>query len=55
MVDDINYETRTITLRGPENNTETLTVGPQAKRFNEVKKGDHLKVRVALAVAARRG
>lgn len=43
-VDAIDYKARTVTLRGPEGNTRTLKVGPEAKRFDNVKKGDEVYV-----------
>lgn len=43
-VDAIDYKARTVTLRGPEGNTRTLKVGPEAKRFDNVKKGDEVFV-----------
>ncbi|MFZ5876582.1 MAG: hypothetical protein ACOYXU_09250 [Nitrospirota bacterium] len=43
-VDAIDYKARTVTLRGPEGNSRTLKVGPEAKRFDNVKKGDEVYV-----------
>jgi hypothetical protein len=43
-VEAIDYKARTVTLRGPEGNTRTLKVGPEAKRFDNVKKGDEVYV-----------
>lgn len=43
-VDAIDYKARTVTLRGPEGNSRTLKVGPDAKRFDNVKKGDEVYV-----------
>ncbi len=36
----IDYDKRLVTLKGPAGNSHTFEVGPGAKRFNEVKKGD---------------
>ena len=43
-VEAIDYKARTVTLRGPEGNSRTLKVGPEAKRFDNVKKGDEVYV-----------
>jgi len=51
VVDDINYKTRTVTLRGPQQKTVTLKVDKDVKRFNEVKKGDEIVVRRTEALA----
>jgi hypothetical protein len=51
VVDAINYKTRTVTLRGPQQKTVTLKVGDSVKRFNEVKKGDEIVVRRTEALA----
>jgi hypothetical protein len=50
-VEDINYKTRTVTLRGPQQKTVTLKVDKGVKRFNEVKKGDEIVVRRTEAMA----
>jgi hypothetical protein len=44
LVEDIDYSARLVTLKGPEGNSLTLKVGEQAKKFNEVKKGDRVAV-----------
>ena len=51
VVEDINYKTRTVTLRGPQQKTVTLKVGDSVKRLNEVKKGDEIVVRRTEALA----
>jgi Cu/Ag efflux protein CusF len=43
-VDEIDYQTRLVTLKMPEGNTLRFTVGDQVKRLNEVKKGDEVVV-----------
>jgi hypothetical protein len=55
-VEAIDYDKRTVTLRAPTGETRSLTVGPEAKRFDEVKKGDQVTVRytVATAIAVRK-
>lgn len=50
-VEAIDYKARTVTLKGPEGNTRTLKVGPDAKRFDQVKKGDQVTVNVTEATA----
>lgn len=40
----INYAKRTVTLVGPEGNSRTIQVGPAAKKFDAVKKGDNVVV-----------
>jgi len=40
----IDYDKRTVTLLGPAGNSRTLEVGPAAKKFNQVKKGDNVVV-----------
>jgi hypothetical protein len=49
-VQGIDYKKRTVTLKGPEGNLATLKVGKEAKRFNEVKKGDQVVLRVTEAL-----
>jgi len=43
-VDEIDYKTRVVKLALPEGQSIKFTVGDQAKRFNEVKKGDEIVV-----------
>lgn len=50
-VDAIDYKTRTVTLRGPQQKTVTLKVDKSVKRFNEVKKGDEIVIRHTEAFA----
>jgi len=50
-VEDINYKSRTVTLRGPQQKTATLKVGKEVKRFDQVKKGDEIVVRHTEALA----
>lgn len=47
----IDYNTRKITLLGPEGKSKTIRVDESAKRFNEVKQGDQVVVRYTRAVA----
>jgi hypothetical protein len=50
-VEDIDYKTRTVTLRGPQQKTTTIKVDKSVKRFNEVKKGDEIVIRHTEALA----
>jgi Cu/Ag efflux protein CusF len=50
-VDDIDYQSRTVTLKMPQGDTMSLKVGDQVKSFNEIKKGDEVVVRYTQAVA----
>jgi hypothetical protein len=50
-VEDIDYKTRTVTLRGPQQKTATLKVDKSVKRFDEVKKGDEIVIRHTEAMA----
>jgi len=43
-VTDIDYDNRLVTVLGPLGNSRTLLVGPEAKRFDEVKVGDNIQV-----------
>ena len=36
----IDYDKRLVTLKGPQGNSRTFEVGPGAKKFKAVKKGD---------------
>ena len=50
-VEEIDYKARTVTLKGPEGNAVTLKVGPEAKRFDNVKKGDEVYVSYTVSTA----
>lgn len=50
-VEAIDYKSRTVTMKGPEGNTRVFKVDPVVKRLNEVKKGDHITVKLTEAVA----
>jgi Cu/Ag efflux protein CusF len=43
-VEEIDYKTRTVTLKGPDGTLDTMQIGPEAARFNEVKKGDEVTI-----------
>ncbi len=50
-VQSIDYNTRMVTLAKPDGETVTMEVGPEAARFNEVKKGDKVKMDYLVSVA----
>jgi Cu/Ag efflux protein CusF len=50
-VESIDTNNRTIELKGPAGNVRTYKVSPEAKRFNEIKRGDQVVLRVTQAVA----
>jgi len=50
-VEDINYKTRKVTLKGPEGNTVTIKVPESRKNLENVKKGDTVVMRYTEAVA----
>jgi Cu/Ag efflux protein CusF len=43
-IESIDYDKRTITFKGRSGALTTYTIGPEAKRFNEIRKGDMLWV-----------
>jgi Cu/Ag efflux protein CusF len=50
-VEDIDYQSRMVTLKMPQGDTMRLKVGDQVKGFNEIKQGDEVVVRYTQAVA----
>lgn len=50
-VEAIDYDTRQVTLRGPEGKRTTVTVSPRVERLNEVKQGDTVVARYVEAVS----
>ena len=50
-VEAIDKDKRTVTLKGSGGRTVTLTVGPSAKNFDQVKVGDTVKIRFLDSVA----
>ena len=48
----INRDTREVTLKGPEGNEVTITVGEAVKRLDEVNVGDMVKVDYLISIAA---
>jgi hypothetical protein len=49
-IESIDYDKRTITFKGRSGALTTYTVGPEAKRFNEIRKGDMLSVEYAQTI-----
>ncbi len=50
-VESIDQAKRTVTLKGPEGNTRTFTVGKEAKNFDQVKAGDKVTVTYLASIA----
>ena len=50
-VQAIDYQTRDVTLLGPEGKTFKLKAGPEVKRLNDVKQGDTVSARLTKAVS----
>lgn len=47
----INYQTREVTLQGPEGNFVNVIAGPEVQRLNEVKVGDSVVARLTRAIS----
>ncbi len=47
----IDYQTRYVTLKGPEGKVIKVKAGPEVKRLNEVRKGDSVVARLTRAVS----
>jgi hypothetical protein len=47
----IDYDKRTVDLKGPRGNVVTLKVGPEAKNFKQIKTGDHVTAKYYRATA----
>ena len=43
-IESIDYEKRTVTFKGRGGAMKTYRIGPEAKRFNEIRRGDMLQV-----------
>ena len=50
-VEAIDYQTRAIALKGPRGNTRIFKVSDAVERFNEIKVGDQVVIRVTEAIA----
>lgn len=53
LVESIDYTKRVVTLKGPEGKLVTYKVGPQAKHFKAVKKGDQVDATYTQALAMK--
>jgi hypothetical protein len=55
-VDQVDRRTRTVVLRGPNDRPVTVKVGPEVRNFDQIRRGDRVRVRYeeALAVALAR-
>jgi hypothetical protein len=51
VVEDVDYEGRKLTVRGPRGNVRTLAVGDDVENLEEVEKGDQIVVRHTKALA----
>ncbi|MBV8653492.1 MAG: hypothetical protein JO255_18665 [Alphaproteobacteria bacterium] len=51
-VENVDYDKRQVTLRGPQGNEKTIDVGDNVPNFDQIKKGDTVLVRHTEAVAA---
>jgi len=56
-VEAIDKAKRAVTLKGPEGNVRTVTVGPEVKNFDQIKVGDLVAVRYleALSLELKKG
>jgi len=52
-VEAIDYQNRTVTLKGPSGKMATMNVDPRVKKFKQVKVGDELVVRYTEAIAIK--
>ncbi len=50
-VEAIDYQKRTVTLKGPEGDVKTIKVGDAVKRLEDVKVGDQVVLRITEALA----
>jgi hypothetical protein len=50
-VEEIDYPTREVTLKGPEGNTVKMKVGDRVSKLEDVKKGDRIVARYTEALA----
>jgi len=51
-VEGIDYQARTVTLKGPQGNVKTIKVDPSVKNFDQVKQGDEVVLRHTEAIVA---
>ncbi|HEX9114097.1 MAG TPA: hypothetical protein VF888_07080, partial [Nitrospirota bacterium] len=50
-VEKIDYQTRTVVLKGPKGNLIEMQVGEEARNFDQVKKGDLVTIETSESVA----
>ena len=50
-VQAVNKAERTVTIKGPRGNVETLTAGPEVKNFDQIKVGDKVALRYVEALS----
>jgi len=53
VVEAIDYQTRAVTLKGPEGKVYHVKAGPEVKRLNQIKKGDTVVARYSQALAIK--
>jgi hypothetical protein len=51
LVENVDYEKREVTVRGPRGNTRTLAVGDEVQNLKDIKQGDHVMLRHTEAIA----
>jgi hypothetical protein len=56
-VQAVNKADRTVTIKGPKGNVETITAGPEVKNFDQIKVGDQVVLRYveALSLELKKG
>lgn len=56
-VQAVNKADRTVTIKGPKGNVETITAGPEVKNFDQIKAGDQVALRYveALSLELKKG
>jgi hypothetical protein len=52
-VDRVDARTRTIVVRGPDNKPQTLQLGPEVRNFDQIRRGDRVRLHYEEAVAVR--
>ena len=52
-VDRVDARNRTIVVRGPDNMPQTLQLGPEVRNFDQIRRGDRVRLHYEEAVAVR--
>jgi len=52
-VDRVDARTRTIVVRGPDNKPQTLQLGPEVRNFEQIRRGDRVRLHYEEAIAVR--